>query len=347
MDKKSGVDAPNRSEHRAGDPLGASSAVNNGTVEIRRRGRKVMVASVLVQGRTVAITGGWLKTASVFDEVSIDGEVIAEPDSFIRELASAHCAADIFTFSQRIPETQPKYSYPFDWDNAAVLPITTYHDWLSKRVGKHVRQYVKKSEGRGLVAKTVPLDDAFVQGVVGVYNDSPIRQGRRFWHYGKDVATVRAEIGHCSAKSEFIGAYCAGELVGFIKLLRVGVVNDIVLIVTKPSHFDKNTSTVLLAKAVEVCEQRGVPYLTYAKFTYGKKVNSSLTDFKRRHGFERVDIPRYLVPLTPIGRVAVRFGLYRSLNEIVPERALRIFATVRATLHSKVPNRPKYWESRR
>jgi len=305
------------------------------TVQISVRGKKVNVPCVQVQGRTVIIKGTWLKIASVFDEGAIDGDVIQDPELFLRDLARAKCGADIFTFSQRIPETEPKYSYPYEWDNAAAIPITTYDEWFSKRIGTDVKQNVKKSVKRGVVTRSATFDESFIQSVVDIFNESPIRQGRPFWHYGKDFATVKAEISHCLEKSEFIGAYCGDEMIGFVKLLRVGVTNDLVLIVSKQSHFDKKATNALLAKAVEVCAQENVPYLTYAKFAYGKKANSSLAEYKRRHGFEQINYPRYYVPLSLTGRLAVKFKLYRDLKEILPEKALTFLLDLRTKLFTK------------
>jgi len=307
-----------------------TASASTGTVEIPVRGKKVRVPAVQVQSRTVAVIGKWLKIASVFDEEAISGEVVPDPEPFLHELALTKCGADIFTFSQRIPYTQPKYCYPFEWDNAAALPITSYDDWFGKRIGTDVKQNVKKAVKRGVVTRSMPFDDAFVQGIVDIYNETPIRQGRPFWHYGKDFETVKADCAHCLEKSEFIGAYCGDEMIGFIKLLRVGLTNDLVLIVSKQKHFDKKPTNALLAKAVEVCAQKGVPYLTYAKFAYGSKANSSLAEFKRRHGFEQINYPRYYVPLTNIGRLAIRFKLYRTLSEILPEKALAFLLDVRA-----------------
>ena len=129
-----------------------------------------------------------------------------------------------------------------------------------------VKQNIKKAAKRGVVVRVAPFDDQFVRGIVDIYNESPIRQGRRFWHYGKDFATVKAETAHCLERSEFIGAYVGDEMIGFVKLLRVGVANDLVLIVSKQTHFDKRPTNALIAKAVEGCAERGVRYLTYAKF---------------------------------------------------------------------------------
>ena len=54
----------------------------------------------------------------------------------------------------------------------------------------------------------------------------------------------------------------------------------------------------LIAKAAEVCEQKGISHLIYGQFIYGNKRRSSLVEFKRRNGFEQVNFPRYYIPLT-------------------------------------------------
>ena len=83
-------------------------------------------------------------------------------------------------------------------------------------------------------------------------------------------------------------------------------------------HFDKRPTNALIAKAVEICEQRGFAYLTYCNYVYNDP-DSSLTEFKRRNGFEQVLVPRYYIPLTLQGRIALKLGstkvsrnLYRS-----------------------------------
>jgi hypothetical protein len=218
-------------------------------------------------------------------------------------------------------------------DNMAAIPITTYDDWFSKQIETDVKQNIKKSAKRGVEVRIAPFDDDFVRGVVDIFNESPIRQGRSFWHYGKDFATVKQEIAEGFDRSEFIGAYYGAELIGFIKLQRVGVTNDMVLIVAKQSHFERRPMNALIAKAVEVCAQRGVQYLTYAKMSYGQKSNSSLAEFKRRHGFQQIDFPRYFVPLTTTGRIAVALGLYRSVQEMLPAKILDVAIRGRASAY--------------
>jgi hypothetical protein len=64
---------------------------------------------------------------------------------------------------------------------------------------------------------------------------------------------------------------------------------------------------------------RGVEHLLYEKFDYGKKIGDSLTRFKQNNGFLRMDIPRYYVPLTLKGSIALRLGLHKNLKDRIPE----------------------------
>ena len=42
--------------------------------------------------------------------------------------------------------------------------------------------------------RRVPFDDALVRGISRIYDETPTRQGRRFWHYGKDLDAAKARL---------------------------------------------------------------------------------------------------------------------------------------------------------
>jgi hypothetical protein len=121
--------------------------------------------------------------------------------------------------------------------------------------------------------------------------------------------------------SVFLAAYDDDKLIGFIKMTfddnRTQAA--IMHIFSTLTDRDKAPTNALVAHAVRACADRGIPRLVYAKFAYGKKANSSLSDFKERNGFQRVDLPRYYVPLTRWGSVALRLGLHRRMAERLPE----------------------------
>jgi hypothetical protein len=275
-------------------------------------------ASQRIEGRSVVVHRRLCRIAEV------DGEgykYLADPKSVIAELRNSRARADLFTFMQEMPETSPLYKYPYVWDNFAVLSISTFDQWWTKQIGFKARNKAKQAEKKGIVIREVPFSDDLVQGIWEIYNEVPVRQGRRFPHYGKSLEAVRAMSATFLDSSVFIGAFDGEKLVGFIKMTmndartQAGLMHILSLI----SYRDKAPTNALLVQAVRSCADRGVIRLVYANFAYGNKSRSSLSDFKERNGFQRVDIPRYYVPLTMWGAFIFRFGLHRRLAEQMPE----------------------------
>src|SRR5262249_30655478 len=157
------------------------------------------------------------------------------------------------------------------------------------------------------------FNDELVRGIVEINNDSQIRQGRRFPHYNKTHDQVKQDHSSFLDRSEFICAYLGDELIGFLKIVYRGEVGSIMQLLSKAVHYDKRPSNALVARAVERCEARGVQYLTYGRYNYGNKGESSLREFKTRLGLQEVLVPRFHVPLTVWGSVCVTLKLYRGL----------------------------------
>ncbi|PYV79660.1 MAG: hypothetical protein DMG96_03340 [Acidobacteria bacterium] len=265
------------------------------------------------------VVQGWLCRVAHVDG---DGyKFLADPESTVAKLRRAHTQADLFTFMQKLPETSPLYPYLFECDNLAVLPISTFDHWWSQQIGFKARNKAKQAEKKGIVVREVPFDDALVHGIWEIYNEVPVRQGRRFPHYGKSLEAVRAMSATFLDSSILIGAFDSNRLIGFIKLTmddtrtQAGVMHILSLI----CYRDKAPTNALIVQAVRSCADLGIAHLVYANFAYGKKARSSLSDFKERNGFRRVDIPRYYVPLTRWGAAAFRLGLHRRFADRVPE----------------------------
>jgi len=271
-----------------------------------------------VEGREVVVQGGICRVAHV------DGEgfrFLADPAAGIAALRASNVRADLFTFLQRLPETSPRFAYPFEWDNFAVLPITTFDQWWTRQVDAKTRNMVRRAEKKGIVVREVPFDHSLVKGIHHIYSETPVRQGRPFPHYGKSLEVIEEMSATFPDCSIFIGAFLEDELVGFVKLTvdetqtQAGVMHIIAMI----QHRDKAPTNALIAELVRACAKRNIPNLVYANFAYGKKLQSSLSDFKKNNGFQRVDIPRYYVPLNRWGALGYRLGLNRRLAERVPE----------------------------
>jgi hypothetical protein len=181
----------------------------------------------------------------------------------------------------------------------------------------------------------VQFDDGLVEGIKRIYDETPIRQGRRFWHYQKDLETVKRENSSYLDRCDFLGAYFEGELIGFVKMVYVGQVARIMQILSMNAHFDKRPPNALLAKCVELCCEKGMKYFVYGKYVYGNKRNSPITEFKRRTGFEEVRFRRYYVPLTVWGRVALKLRLHHGLQGLLPERVTESLLKIRSRLYAK------------
>jgi hypothetical protein len=273
---------------------------------------------MIVCGRDIRVQGRLVRIAR------LEGDKYKFLDHPEPVLAGLRKSVDIFTFMQKLPDTSPKYSYPMEWDNLAVLEVSTFEDWWTERIGFKARNKAKQASKKGVIVRETSFDDSLAYGIWEIYNESPVRQGRRFPHYGKSLEQVRQMSSTFHDSSIFIGAYLDGKLIGFIKLTidDSGTQAGMMHIVSMVRHRDKAPTNALVAQAVRSCADRGISYLVYSNFAYGKKERSSLSDFKERNGFQRVNLPRYYVPFTSLGRAALRLGLHHNFVDRLPEPLL-------------------------
>lgn len=223
------------------------------------------------------------------------------------------------------------------WDNLAAMPISSFDAWWTQQLNSKTRNMVRKAEKKGVVVREVPFDDALVKAIWEIYNESPIRQGKQFPHYGKDLETVRREEATYLDHSIFIGAFLEQKMIGFTKLVsdqtrtQAGVMNFVAMV----EHRDKAATNALIAHAVRVCAEHGISYLVYSNFAFGKKQRDSLSDFKEHNGFRRIDLPRYYVPLTRLGLIAFRLGLHKKFSEHLPEPVLAKLRDIRSRWNNR------------
>jgi hypothetical protein len=264
-------------------------------------------------------------------------QFVDDPESVLDGLRKCGTRIDLFTFMQRLPETEPKYDYPMEWDNLAAMRVTTFEHWWNKQIGFKARNKARQAAKKGVVIREVPFNDTLVKGIWEVYNECPVRQGRRFSHYGKDIDTVYREEATFLDSSIFIGAYLGETLIGFIKLVhdqtrtQAGLMNIISMI----RHRDKAPTNALVAQAVRSCAERGISYLVYSNFSYGNKERDTVSDFKKRNAFRRIDLPRYYVPLTGFGSAAFRLGLHKRFADRVPEPVLAKLRELRNSWYTR------------
>ncbi len=272
-------------------------------------------------GRTVIATGSWLKIASVHDERFDEREFTIDQASSIEALKQTGLQADIFTFAQKLPDTAPMHSFHLEWDNWAVIPITTFADWWERRISTAKRNAVRKSAKIGMVVKQAEFDDDLITGIVGINNETPFRQGKPFWHFNKSFDEVKSENSTYPEQNIFIGAYYQDELVGVVRMICAGRIAHVALFLSMTRHYDKRTTNAMIAKAVEVCAADGMSHLVYGQYVYND-YESSLTEFKRENGFEQILVPRYFIPLTWRGKIAIKLGLHRGFARRLPKPML-------------------------
>jgi hypothetical protein len=285
--------------------------------EISVRGRTVRVPAFEIAGRTIVVRGRWLKVATVKDEHWIEDDLCDVAERLVAVLRSGCVDADLFAFSGPLDPAAPPLGFPFEADNAAVVGTSNFDAWWSG-LPQEARKNARRAARRGVRIETAALDDAFAEKIKCIYDETPVRQDRPFWHYGKSVAMVRRENASYLDRSTILAAYHGDELIGFMKWVQVGDVARIMQILASTAHYDKRPMNALIAKAVEICSGRKTRYLVYGKFTYGNKVDSTIAEFKRRMGFTQLDFPRYHVALNTKGRLALKLGLHRTLADALP-----------------------------
>lgn len=305
------------------------------SVEISVKGQVITVPSVQIGGKTIIVHGRLLHMAWIKDEDWLEGEVVNDPEACIKKLEQEKLNADIFTFSQKLPNIKPNYAYPMEWDNVAAIPTTDYSYWWEHRLPQETRKNVRRSGRRGVVLREVQFSDQLLQGIVEINNETPIRQGRPFWHYEKSFDIVKKDYATLLDRSEFIGAYYENKLIGFIKMVYMGEIASILQLLCMNKHFDKRPANALMAKAVEICNSKGLKYLIYGKYIYGNNSKSPLTEFKRRNGFEQILLPKYHVPLTTKGRIAIQLRLHHGLKGLLPNNFMNFASKLRAWWYEK------------
>ena len=294
-------------------------------VEIRVRGRWITVPAVDVNGKKVFATGKWLRTAKVRGEEMMENE-LENPDAYIAKLtgdANDVLKADIFTFTQKLPATRPKYSYPIEWESVAAIHLVSFKQWW-EGLPQETRKNVRRSQRRGVAVRIKEFNDDLIQAIREVNDESPLRQGMPNGYYGKSYDETKKLYGEFVGRCDFICAYFDHNLIGFLHLVYRGAVASILNLTTRASHFDKRPANALVAKAVELCEAKAISYISYGLYNYGNKRDHPLRTFKIRNGFEEILMPRFFVPLSRWGELCMTAKLHRGFIGILPHPVIRM-----------------------
>lgn len=275
------------------------------------KGRPVQIECVDIGGQTFSITRGLVTVVTLEDEWF---QEVHDPASVIEVLrADRNVGADMFSFCQRLPNTEARFAYSHEFESIAAVQIETYDHWWAKQIEGSTRNQIRKSRKVGVDVRECAYNDEFVRGMTSIFNETRIRQGRSFWHYGKDFNTVKRQFSRNLFREDLIGAYFQGELIGFAMLGKSELFADLGQIIARIEHRDKSVTSALIAKAMELCCARQIRHLVYGFWT-----EDSLGQFKRRLGFCEAKLPRYFVPLTLKGRAAMRTRTHRGLKALLP-----------------------------
>jgi hypothetical protein len=299
-------------------------------ITIYREGRPRLTEAITIGNTTLTVEGTLVRIARTRHEMF---DVVDNPHELLAALRRERLA-DVFTFTQILPDTAPRFDLPMEWSAISALPITTYDAWFTTQIRTALRKEIRKAGRRGLEIRRVHFNEELVAGIARIFNEVPVRQGRAFWHYGKTIDQVRVEVGQDLEDSQFVGAYFNDELIGFHKLIAGRCFAVPVLCLSSVNHRDKLTDTALIAEAVRFCAERGLHHLLYGDWRRG-----SHRHFLERHGFEKVLLPTYHAPITTRGALCLRLRAHKGwkgfIKDISPEPLVARLLALRSSWNQK------------
>lgn len=248
---------------------------------------------------------------------------IEDPEEVIAEARRQRVPADILTFTEHLPDLTPRFNYRMEWDNLAVLPISTHEEWLRNQVHRNVRNKIRKAAKSGIRVEAYPFGTRLAHKLSEIFNETPYRRGKRYPYYGRSVSNILADWSPDIERSVFLLATYEHEAVGFIKLLFCDSYARTSGTVAKVSQREKAPMNELFSEAVATCARRSTPFLIYGRYEYPGQTDFGLTRFKQDNGFRRVSVPRYYAALSWHGAAFLSLGLHRSVSLILPRPIVR------------------------
>jgi hypothetical protein len=229
--------------------------------------------------------------------------------------------ADLLTFVQRtFLNSGKRYGRPF-WSEdepIALLNITSFDKWWNFQIRSEERNRTRKALKKGITVKIAKIDTDFVRSAQRIYNETPIRQGRKYTGYGLSLKNVKEKFNNLN-ESEVHGAYYNGELVGLLWMIYGDSVARIKSFVSLTKHRDKAPNNALLTEAVKRAYEKNFRFVVYEKMGY----LPSLDLFKAHNGFREHIVLRYYLPLSRKGVLAMKLGAYKGIQYFSSPRASR------------------------
>lgn len=249
--------------------------------------------------------------------------------------AAKSLGADILVFCDR-PWMGESIRLPHsDRLEIALLSFNGFDDWFSK-IEKYRRNEVRKStkEGVEILPLTEPsLSEA--QQILGLYRESPFREGRYFAGYHSwNLRRVLEKFRTNDSLVTSIALY-DGRIVGVAKSKFKGevAVLDSILSSLYVRKKVRGVATSLLASQVRMLSSRGVKHVEYGKLGVGL---NSLDHFKTRNGFRSVPINYNYLLLTRRARLCAKLGLYQP-QDIIFSTKLRFVVPLLGSLQPHFP----------
>jgi hypothetical protein len=101
-------------------------------------------------------------------------------------------------------------------------------------------------------------------------------------------------------------------------------------VISKIEHRDKKTTNALLAKTVEICAAKHIPYLQYGVWSSG-----TLGDFKIYNGFEKMCVPKYFIPISAKGYAIMKLQLHHGIKGLISENMMQRLIALRTKWYKK------------
>ena len=234
-------------------------------------------------------------------------------EELMKELRRRH--ADIYAFLERkwcCPIADPSTTWARAEDNIAYLNLKSYDEWW-KNIGKKTRNMIRKAEKVGIKTDEAVANDKLAEGIWKIFNETPIRQGRGFPHYGISLDDVKRNL-ESFPNSTYVGAYLQNELAGFIHLIHGDHLTIISQLLSLQRYWDKAVNNALMAKAMEFCANNHIEWVMYGRMGN----HPTLDSFKESNGFRKLLLARYFLPLSTKGKLATKLKLNRELKNSLP-----------------------------
>jgi hypothetical protein len=226
---------------------------------------------------------------------------------------------DLLIFAQRsFLGSRPSYPFHREDEVIALLKIDTFDDWWKFKIGKKVRERIRGAQRKGVDVRPVKPDESFFKSAQNIYNETPIRQGLRYSGYGISLPAVKRKFENLE-RSNVLGAYYEEELIGFIWVVYGDRAASIESFVSLIEHRNKAPNNLLMAETIRSCSEKDFHFLWYAHMGYLEGLDS----FRKHHGFVGSSNPKYFVPLSSKGMLAIRLGVHRGLEYALSAETVR------------------------